>query len=60
LSKKGDVPSWYEIIRDLRAFQAVKIDIDGKTFLIRSDFSGVAHRCFMAEGVKSPPQITKM
>jgi len=60
LSEKGDVPSWYEIIRDLRAFQAVKIDIDGKTFLIRSDFSGVAHRCFMAAGIKPPPQVTKM
>lgn len=60
LSEKGDVPSWYEIIRDLRAFQAVKIQIDGKAFLVRSDFAGVAHPCFMAAGVKPPPQITKM
>jgi len=60
LREKGDVPPWHEIIRDLRAFQAVKIQIDGKAFLVRSDFEGVAHRCFMAAGVKPPPQIMKM
>lgn len=38
LNRKGDFPSWHEIIRDLCAFQAVKIQIGGKEFLIRSDF----------------------
>ena len=58
--EKGDVPPWDEIIRDLRAFQAVKLSIDGKEFLVRSDFEGVAHLRFMAAGVKSPSQIRKM
>ncbi|MHA1251117.1 MAG: IS1634 family transposase, partial [Candidatus Helarchaeota archaeon] len=56
----GDVPPWDDIIRDLRAFQAVKLAIDGKEFLVRSDFEGVTYRCFMAAGVKPPPQIRKM
>lgn len=60
LSEKGDIPPWDDIIRDLCAFQAVKLAIDGKEFLVRSDFEGVAHRCFMAAGVKPPPQISKM
>lgn len=60
LSEKGDIPPWDDIIRDLRAFQAVKLAIDGKEFLVRNDFEGVAHRCFMAAGVKPPPQISKM
>lgn len=60
LREKGDVPPWDDVIRDLRAFQAVKLSIDGKEFLVRSDFEGVAHRCFMAAGVKPPPQIRKM
>jgi len=60
LRAKGEVPSWDEIIRDLRSLQAVKINIDGKSFLIRSEFEGVAHRCFMAAGVKPPPLISQM
>jgi len=60
LRAKGEVPSWDEIIRDLRSLQAVKIRIDGKSFLMRSEFEGVAHRCFMAAGVKPPPLISQM
>lgn len=60
LREKGEVPSWPEVIRDLRTLQAIKIEIDGKSFLLRSDFEGVAHRCFMAAGVKPPPVISQM
>ncbi|MFH1974433.1 MAG: hypothetical protein ABIJ52_02585, partial [Pseudomonadota bacterium] len=60
LKEKGDIPSWPEIIRDLRALQAIKLELDGKAFLLRTDFEGVAHRCFMAAGVKPPPVITQM
>lgn len=60
LRAKGEVPSWDEIIRDLRSLQAVKIKIDGKSFLMRSEFEGVVHRCFMAAGVKPPPLISQM
>lgn len=60
LSKKGEVPPWHEVIRDLRALQAIKISIDGKSFLLRSEFEGVAHQCFMAAGVKPPPTISQM
>lgn len=59
LKAKGDIPAWPEIIRDLRALQAVKLELDGKTFLLRTDFEGAAHRCFMAAGVKPPPVITQ-
>jgi len=60
LREKGEVPPWHEIIRDLRSLQAIKIEIDGKSFLLRSEFEGVAHRCFMAAGVKPPPTISQM
>jgi len=60
LKQKGEIHSWDEIIRDLRSLQAIKINIDGKSFLLRSDFEGVAYRCFMAVGLKPPPQIVKM
>jgi len=60
LKVEDDVPPWPEVIRDLRSLQAIKLEVDGKTFLLRSDFEGVAHRCFMAAGVKPPPVITQM
>jgi len=59
LKEKGEIASWDEIIRDLRSLQAIKIKIDGKSFLLRSDFE-VAHKCFMAVGLKPPPQISQM
>ncbi|MFQ5888090.1 MAG: IS1634 family transposase [Candidatus Hydrothermarchaeales archaeon] len=60
LREKGEVPSWHEIIRDLRSLQAIKIEIDGKSFLLRSEFEGVTHQCFMAAGIKPPPTISQM
>ena len=60
MKEKGEIPSWDEIIRDLRSLQAIKINIDGKAFLPRSDFEGVAHKCFMTVGLKHPPQISQM
>jgi len=60
LKEKGEIAPWDEIIRDLRSLQAIKIKIDGKSFLLRSDFEGVAHKCFMAVGFKPPPQISQM
>ncbi|MBU2438752.1 MAG: IS1634 family transposase [Acidobacteria bacterium] len=60
LKAKGEVPAWPEVIRDLRALQAIKLELDGKSFLLRSDFEGSAHRSFMAVGVKPPPVITQM
>lgn len=60
LREKGEVPSWHDVIRDLRCLQAIKISIDGKSFLLRSEFEGVAHGCFLAAGVKPPPTISQM
>lgn len=60
LKAKGEVPPWHEVIRDLRSLQAIKISIDGKSFLLRSEFKGVAHQCFMAGEIKPPPVISQM
>ncbi len=57
---KGEVPQWDEIIRDLRSLQAVKIQLQGKSFLIRSEFKGTAYKCFNAVGVQPPPTIIQM
>ncbi len=60
LEAKGEVPQWDEIIRDLRSLQAVKIQLQGKSFLIRSEFAGTAYKSFNAVGVQPPPTISQM
>ena len=60
LEVKGDAPPWDEIIRDLRSLQAVKIQFQGKSFLIRSEFEGSAHKCFNLAGAQPPPTISRM
>jgi transposase len=60
LEVKGGVPPWDEIIRDLRSLQAIKIQFQGKSFLIRSEFEGLAYKCFITAGVQPPPTISQM
>ena len=57
---KGGVPQGDEIIRDLRSLQAVKIQFQGKSFLIRSEFEGSAYKCFNVAGAQPPPTISQM
>ncbi len=60
LEAKGEVPQWDEIIRDLRSLQAVKIQLQGKSSLIRSEFEGTAYKRFNATGIQPPPTISQM
>jgi transposase len=48
---------WDDVIRDLRSFRVIKAEFSGKTYLMRTEFKGTAHRCFQAVGLKSPPVI---
>lgn len=60
LQAKGEVPQWDEIMRDLQSLHAVKIQFQGKSFLLRSEFEGSAYKCFNAAGVQPPPTISHM
>ncbi len=60
LQAKGDVHQWDEIIRDLRSLQAVRIQFQGKSFLMRTEFEGSAYKCLNAAGVQPPPTISQM
>jgi transposase len=56
----GKVLSWDNVIRDLRSFRIIKATFSGKTYLMRTEFKGTAHRCFQAVGLKSPPTIWRL
>jgi hypothetical protein len=60
LDERGVPVSWPELMRDLGQLQAVRVDLDGRRFLLRTDLVGEAHSAFAAAGVRVPPVITEM
>jgi hypothetical protein len=46
-----------DLMGDLKQLQAVRMTLDGKNYLIRTDFVGSAYQAFLAAGVKIPPRV---
>ncbi len=57
LEGKGLKLPWDEVLGDLKAIKAVKLRVNGSSYLLRTDFRGVAHRVFQAVGAKPPPTL---
>jgi DNA-binding transcriptional ArsR family regulator len=57
--KKIDV-SWPTLMHDLSKLEAVHITLDGKRYIIRTDFVGSAYAAFQAAGVQAPPRVTEL
>jgi transposase len=49
--------SWPDIMGDLKQLQSVRMELNGKNYLIRTDLVGSAHETFMAAGIKIPPRV---
>jgi Transposase DDE domain len=50
--------SWPDLIRDLSQLHAVRVELDGRNYLLRTDLQGAAYQAFAAAGVKPPPPVT--
>jgi hypothetical protein len=57
LDAKGVETSWPDLMRDLKQLQAVRMNLDGKSYLIRTDLEGVAYQAFKAAGVQPPKRV---
>jgi hypothetical protein len=57
LDKKGIACSWPDLMRDLKRLQAVHMNLDGRSYRIRTDFEGVAYQAFKAAGVQPPGRV---
>lgn len=57
LDERSVEVSWPELMGDLQQLQAVRIALNGKGYLIRTDLVGSAHDAFLAAGVKIPPRV---
>ena len=60
LDSKEIETSWPDLMNDLKQLQAVRMDLDGKQYIIRTDFEGVAYQAFKASGVRPPPRVTNL
>jgi len=49
--------SWPDLMGDLKQLQAVRMEMNGRNYLIRTDLVGSAYQAFMAAGVKIPPRV---
>jgi hypothetical protein len=60
LEKKGVKTSWPDFMRDLSQLQAVRMDLDGNPYLIRTNSDGKAYHAFKAAGVQPPSRVTRI
>lgn len=52
LKKAGVKFMWDEVIRDLEALKAIKLELEGQTYLLRTELRGVANDVFRAVGLR--------
>lgn len=48
---------WPDLMGNLKQLQAVRMEMNGRNYLIRTDLVGSASETFMAAGVKIPPRV---
>jgi len=52
--------SWSDLMRDLTQLHAVKVELDGRSYLLRTDLEGVAYQAFAAAGLRPPSPVTPL
>ena len=57
LDDKGVETSWPDLMHDLNQLQAVRLNLDGKSYRIRTDFEGAAYQAFKAAGAQPPKRV---
>jgi len=50
--------SWPDLMRDLSQLHAVRVELDGHNYVLRTDLQGVAYQAFAAAGVRPPPPVS--
>jgi hypothetical protein len=60
LVEKGIETSWPDLMGDLSRLQAVRMDLDGRSYLIRTDFEGAAYQAFQTVGLRPPARVTSV
>jgi len=57
LEEKGIETSWDDLIRDLRAFRAIKVHFSNKDYRLRTECRGAVYHIFQAVGLHLPTVV---
>ena len=60
LQRAGWKLEWRDVVQDLDCLEQIKVDQDGKQFLLRTAAKGVAGKVFQAVGVALPPTVQRL
>ena len=60
LDEKGVKVAWPDLMRDLGQVQAVRVELDGARYLLRTDLAGAANQAFVAAGLRPPCAVTPL
>jgi hypothetical protein len=60
MEEKGIGAPWPDLMRDLNEFRAVRMDLEGVPYLIRTDLEGYADDAFGSAGVRVPPRVMRL
>jgi len=58
LDEHGLDVSWPTLMRDLSQVRAVRVEMGGQAYVLRTDLQGAAHQAFRAAGVRPPSPAT--
>lgn len=57
LKEKRPQASYWEVLKDLEQVKAVRVELDGRAFLLRTELPGRAYDAFQAVGLRPPPRL---
>jgi transposase len=57
LAVSGSDLEWNDIVRDVKEIQEIRAIFNGKSFVLRSQLKGCAHKVLQAAGVAAPPTV---
>jgi len=57
LKEKRPQASYQEVLKDLEQVKAVRVELDNRAFLLRTELPGRAYDAFQAVGLRPPPRL---
>lgn len=57
MEEKGIKISWDEILDDIKQIKAIKLRLNGKSYLLRTELGKNTYRIFQALGIKISPEV---
>jgi hypothetical protein len=60
LREKNPQMSYRKVLQDLEQVKAVRVELDDRAFLLRTELPGRAYDAFQAVGLRPPPRLQSL